>query len=81
METKNSITRTTELKAKDLIMDPSGEVFKINSIFGNKNNFQIYSMKNYQKDTTPLYLFISKEAMINSGWQKVEEEVTFSMTK
>lgn len=76
-----SITRDTELKAKDVIKNPSGELFRINSIFGNKNNFQIYSLKNPETQTTPLYLFISKEAMINSGWEKVEEESVLSIDK
>lgn len=73
MESKNIITKNTDLKPKDLIKNTKGETFRINSIFGSKNNFRIHSIKDVESEKTPLYLFISKEALILGNWEKVEE--------
>jgi hypothetical protein len=73
MESKNIITKNTDLKPKDLIKNMKGETFRINSIFGSKNNFRIHSIKDVESEKTPLYLFVSKDALIQGNWEKVEE--------
>jgi hypothetical protein len=73
MESKNIITKNTELKPKDLIRNMKGETFRINSIFGSKDNFRIHSIKDIESEKTPLYLFVSKDALIQGNWEKVED--------
>lgn len=72
MENKNIITKNTELKAKDLLKSSEGKIYQIDSQFGGKNNFRIFCLDN-SKASAPLFMFMSREAMILNSWEKLEE--------
>jgi hypothetical protein len=72
MENKNIITKNTELKPKDLLKSSEGKIYQIDSQFGGKNNFRIFCLEN-PKASAPLFMFMSREAMILNSWEKLEQ--------
>jgi hypothetical protein len=69
--TTTNIFYNTELVPTDVIQSPGGNLFEINSYFGEKNIYRLVSL-DVKQTSQPLYIIMSKESIISQKWMKVE---------
>jgi hypothetical protein len=70
------IKNKTKLAPSDVLKSPDGKYYQILSFFADKQSFRLTP---YPDDHSDLYdnvqFIILKQALINKGWEKVEEEM------
>ncbi|GAL82902.1 hypothetical protein MYP_128 [Sporocytophaga myxococcoides] len=74
MEEKTLITEAIELKPEDILRNPKGRIYKINSYHQNKNSFRLSPYPIVQEEENPISLIITKEALIAKKWELITEK-------
>jgi len=74
MEEKILITETIELKPEDILRNPKGRIYRINSYHQNKTSFRLSPYPVEQENENPVSLIITKEALIAKKWELITEK-------
>lgn len=70
MNTTTLISKETEIHPSDIIRNADGHTYKIDCYYGSNTNYRIYPYEE-GKPASRLYLFISKDSLVNNGWEKL----------
>ncbi len=74
MEEKTLITEAIELKPEDILRNPKGRIYKINSYHQNKTSFRLSPYPMEQEEENPISLIITKEALISKKWEIITDK-------